>query len=835
MAVTPTGSHRNLLSPAVSQHTPSDPADVSNAPETKSAPRRSFKPGDVAVYHAGIWARSRSPSRHNEPLFAHRFGPTTQAGRAMDRALKELAPGMFDAVVRMALHEAREKQKQGPSRDRRQGDLAGHALADALFKALRAEPQLQQFLHKLGGAIGPRQARQSPAYCALAYCGLKPALEALRAQVGDAAGRGVVDGMLDALPNLRMKADAGHGLSQLLDAVKEKGPAPAVLEAWRHDQLLAHTARASEAVQKGVKGLAADQPANAGKAVLLSAAWAPARTQIEAVLKVGAGDVLEDLVGRLALKAQAQRKGGAELAIFFAKQLQADLPKLLQALRPSMGLLREVQASVNGWASGKLSLDTRDSVLPNIVMVLGLAQAAKARAAFADGAHRQALEVLAKVACAVAQGDAASLTRWLWPGQADAVRQAVGETAQALRHGLREVTAPTVPLQTPAFPVDNKHTPQAQQVSGDNVNPAQAERPSLMGPAVKAREAVQAAVSTLSAVPHPLVDAGKSVLLSPAWTEARTEIEAAMEAGAGQFFEQLAKRLAGRARKERMDRTDMSMFFAKQLRFALPKIKAALGPIRDLMHGVQSDVNQSALAERFAFTRECVLPNLVMVLGLARAATAQATRLADGPDKEALETLAKVARAVAQDDDASLTHGLRPAKALPICWAVHDTAVALRKALKAVTSAAPAPVPEPADGRDHKHGLQVQPTPDRDSRIQAANFQRPPNHVGLAAQRPLDDSSESEVVESEDEEAPPQLLEVQDRDPVTVGESPTLVAVARAQDDNEPPAPVFHLHTSLPEAGGPPERSTSAPVRFHHLHAQMAQRTGATGSGNAVL
>ncbi len=820
MAVTPTGSHRNLLSPAVSQHTPSDPADVSNAPETKSAPRRSFKPGDVAVYHAGIWSRSRSPSRHNEPLFAHRFGPTTQAGRAMDRALKELAPGMFDAVVRTALQEARGKQKQGPSRDRRQVDLAGQTLADALSKALSAEPQLQLFLHKLGSAIGPQQARHSPspAYCALAYCGLKPALEALRAQVGDAAGRRVVDGMLDALPNLRMKADAGHRLSQLLDAVKKNGPAPAVLEAWRHDQLLAHTARASEAVRKGVQGLAADQPANAGKAVLLSAAWAPARTQIEAVLKVGAGDVLEDLVGRLALKAQAQRKGGAELAIFFAKQLQADLPKLLQALRPSMGLLREVQASVNGWASGKLSLDTRDSVLPNIVMVLGLAQAAKARAAFADGAHRQALEVLAKVACAVAQGDAASLTRWLWPGQAEAVRRAVGETAQALRLGLREVTAPTVPLQTPAFPVDNKHTPQAQQVSGDNVNPAQAERPSLMGPAVKAREAVQAAVSTLSAVPHPLVDAGKSVLLSPAWTEARTEIEAAMEAGAGQFFEQLAKRLAGRARKERMDRTDMSMFFARQLRFALPKIKEALGPIRDLMHGVQSDVNQSALAERFAFTRECVLPNLVMVLGLARAATAQATRLADGPDKEALETLAKVARAVAQDDDESLTRGLWPAKALPIHWAVRDTTVALRKALKELASAAPASVPEPAGALDHKHGREAQPMHDRDGPIQAANFERLRTHVGVSAHRSLDDSSESEVVESEDEEAPPQLLEVQDRDPVTVGDLPMLAPVAQAEDDNDPAAPVDHMH--LPLADSPERRS--APVRLHRFRTQTA-------------
>lgn len=773
MAVMPTGSHRNLLSPAGPRRDLQDPVGIAPASERQAAPRRSFKPADVAVHQAGLWARSRGASLRNEALFEHRFGVSSQAGRAMDRALKELAPGMFDAVVRTALQAARQTLNQGPSRDRQQRDPAGEALADALFNALSAAPPLRQFLHKLCGAIQPQQARQSPAYCALAYCGLKPALEALRAQVGDAAGRRVVDGMLGALPNLRMKADAGHRLSQLLDEVKENGPAPAVLEALRRDQLLAHTADALEAVRTGVQGLPADQPANAGKAVLLSPAWAPARTHIEAVMKVGAGDVLEDLVGRLAVKAQAQRKGGADLVIFFATHLQADLPKLLQAFRPSMGLLREVQASVNAWARGELSRDTRDSVLPNIVMVLGLARAAKARAAFADGAHRQALEVLAKVACAVAQGDAAILTRWLWPGQAEAVRRAVGATAEALRNGLREVTAPTVRSRTPASPVDNKHTSDGRHhVSGDYGDPMPTGRP-LDAPVVKARGAVQATVSKLSAVPHCLANAGESVLLSPAWSAARTEIEAAMKAGAGQFFEQLARRLARQAREERMDSTDMALFFARQLRFALPTIKDALRPLWGLMHGVQADVNKSALVELFPLTRDCVLPNMVMVLGLAQAATAQATLLADGAGKQALETLAKVARAVAHADDEELTRGLRAPQALAVHWAVHDTARALRKVFKEV-------VDQPASG----------PKP------------------AVPAGTPVADSGATRATAHTESKSR--------RD------SPIHEADFRVRGRQEDPAnPTFHLG--------------QVPAHLHLGRAQKAQRPGATGSGSAVL
>jgi len=875
MAITHTGSHRNLLSPAVSQRTPSDPADVFNAPETKSAPRRSFKPGDVAVYHAGIWSRSRSPSRHNEPLFAHRFGPTTQAGRAMDRALKELAPGMFQAVVERALKAAQvrvdvlkkqQTQDGAAANAAAQVSILAEALATAMHDELNAQPALRQFLHELNSEITAQSSGGSTAYFALAYCGLKPALQAVRAQVVDRQSRTLVNHMLDALPGLGIAGAAGRALSARLEDLKKAGPGSAELAAYRQEQLLDRTRKAMDTVKGRVAELDVRLSSpDAGKAVLLSPAWASARTHIEAALKVGAGEFFQDLANQLAMQARQKRMGNAEMAEFFAMKMRATLPQLKDALGPTVDLLRGMKESVDGWTRGKLAPpDTGKCVLPNMVMVLGLAQAAKSSAAFADGAHKQALEVFAKVACAVAQGDAGSLTRWLRPGQAKAVTEAVGVAAFDLRNALeavvaqpapglapvadrdhkhvagpsvvaREPTAPTVQVREPVVPVDDKHTPYAQQgVSGVNVNPARAVRPLEML-AVKARDAVQAAVSTLDAKPDSLDDAGKSVLLSPAWTAARTAIEAAMKAGAGQFFEQLAKPLATQAREQRMDSTEMALFFAKQLRFALPKIKVALGPVRGLIHGVQAGVNKSALVAQFPFTRDCVLPNMVMVLGLAKAATAQGTLLADGAGKQALETLAEVARAVAQDDDASLTHGLRPAQAFPICWAVHDTAVALRKALKAVTSAAPAPVPEPTDGRDHKHGLQVQPTPDRDSPIQAANFQRPPNHVGLAAQRSLDDSSESEVVESEDEEAPPQLLKVQDRDPVTVGELPRLVAVARAQDDNDPPAPVFHLHTALPEAGGPPERSTSAPVRFHHLHAQMAQRTGATGSGNAVL
>jgi hypothetical protein len=406
------------------------PLPVSATPPGAGA-QTSYRLADVAVHRVRQWAGGQGRSLAQETVFRESFGRGSQARQALEQALDDASPRLFDDVVDDFLKVSQESKsgKAAPSPPPESGETVARSLMERLPK----EPVLQDLLSKLGTGMweAAKSKKVTPstyAYNAVAILGLEPAIQRrLRAGGLTADQRKQLQEMKELLVNLRM--GGGTHAQALKDWFNDlKNPASADLSAHVASRLNA----AGEKARQDIQGALADtQQTLKGASIFLGHPWAAARASLSDALRLGAGDAIRNFVNHAAAEAVQQGKKGADLAVFMAEKLGAtSIESLVPKDSPIAGLLAQVQKMV---VQQHPTGDAQNFAIPNLLLACGIAQAAHSSTSLTTGKHRDALKVMAAVAQSMAEGRPGALTRWLGPAKSQAVHRAVDQAARVFR------------------------------------------------------------------------------------------------------------------------------------------------------------------------------------------------------------------------------------------------------------------------------------------------------------------------------------------------------------------------------------------------------------------
>jgi hypothetical protein len=163
--------------------------------------------------------------------------------------------------------------------------------------------------------------------------------------------------------------------------------------------------RLSAAVTSGAQAFLASTAVGKNDQIFIGQDWALLRADLQAWLDAAVGDALRQTVTECVDAALLSEITGAARPLFMASTLGTSAASLVQGFNP----VREVLAGIAGTLSGHPGLPqvARDHALRNIVLVCGIATAARALATQpgTPRLRRQALEQFAQVAEAIAAHD----------------------------------------------------------------------------------------------------------------------------------------------------------------------------------------------------------------------------------------------------------------------------------------------------------------------------------------------------------------------------------------------------------------------------------------------